>query len=100
VFRIFRTTDYEKWFDGLRDRRAAAKVAVRVLRLAEGNAGDTKSVGGGVMEMRIDYGAGYRVYYIRRGSRVLLLLIGGDKATQAKDIPNAKSLAATWEIDG
>jgi putative addiction module killer protein len=98
VFRLFRTDDYEKWFDGLRDRRAAARVAIRVARLAEGNAGDTKSVGGGVMEMRIDYGPGYRVYYTRRGLQVLLLLIGGDKTTQAKDIQNAKLLSTTWEI--
>jgi putative addiction module killer protein len=98
VFRLFRTDDYEEWFDGLRDRRAAARVVIRVERLAQGNAGDSKSVGGGVMELRIDYGPGYRVYYTRRGERVLLLLIGGDKTTQSRDIQNAKLLSTTWEI--
>lgn len=66
MLRLFRTDDYKAWFDDLRDRRAAARIATRIDRLAEGNPGDVKPVGEGVSEMRIDYGPGYRVYYTRR----------------------------------
>ena len=100
MFNLFKTDAYEAWFNGLRDRRAAARIAIRIDRLAEGNPGDAKPVGGGISEMRIDYGPGYRIYYTRRGRTVLLLLIGGDKSTQAKDIKLARALAEGWEIEG
>ena len=98
MFQLFRTDQYKSWFDGLRDRRAAARIATRIDRLAEGNPGDVKPVGEGLSEMRIDYGPGYRVYYVQRGPSVLLLLVGGDKSTQTADIRIAKKLAKGWEM--
>jgi len=83
----------------LRDARAKAAVARRIARLRDGNPGDAKSIGEGVSEMRIDYGPGYRVYFTRRGAVVVLLLCGGDKSTQAKDIAKAKELARSWSND-
>lgn len=87
------TDSFAKWLDGLRDLRARARVQVRIQRLATGNAGDVKPIGEGVSELRIDYGPGYRVYFTRRGNRLILLLAGGDKATQARDIAHAIRLA-------
>jgi len=77
----------------LRDSEARARIAARVRRLAFGNAGDSKSVGEGVSEMRIHYGPGYRVYFVRRGDTLIVLLCGGDKNSQARDIVAAKRLA-------
>jgi putative addiction module killer protein len=76
----------------LRDERARARIDVRIKRLALGNAGDVKPVGEGVSELRIDYGPGYRVYFAQRGSEIVLLLCGGDKRTQDRDIREAQSL--------
>ncbi len=81
-----------KWLDGLRDARAVAKIAARINRLSEGNFGDCASVGDGVSELRIHFGPGYRVYFVRRGNLVVVLLAGGDKSTQDHDIKLAKSL--------
>ncbi len=77
----------------LGDDRARARIEVRIYRLSLGNPGDAKSVGEGVNELRIDYGPGYRVYFTRRGAAVVILLCGGDKRTQSKDIATAKALA-------
>ena len=82
----------EAWFAGLRDERARARIDVRIKRLALGNAGDVKPVGEGVSELRIDYGPGYRVYFAQRGSEIVLLLCGGDKRRQDRDIREAQSL--------
>lgn len=82
---------------GLRDRRARAKIAARIDRLAFGNQGDVAPVGEGVSELRIHYGPGYRVYFVRRGKMLIVLLYGGDKDTQAKDIKAAKIIAAQLE---
>jgi putative addiction module killer protein len=90
---IRKTETFVQWLDGLRDLRARARVQVRIERLAAGNAGDVKAVGDGVSELRIDYGPGYRVYFTKRGRRVVILLAGGDKHTQAKDIRIAQRLA-------
>ena len=90
---IRKTEVFARWLDCLRDIRARARVQVRIERLAAGLAGDTKSVGDGVSEMRIDHGPGYRVYFIRRGAEVVILLAGGDKRTQAADIKTAIRLA-------
>ncbi|MBW1768322.1 MAG: type II toxin-antitoxin system RelE/ParE family toxin [Deltaproteobacteria bacterium] len=90
---IRKTEIFAKWLDGLRDIRARARVLVRIERLAAGNPGDVKGVGEGVSELRIDYGPGYRVYYKKQGRKVVILLAGGDKRTQAKDIKTALSLA-------
>ena len=87
------TERFVRWLAGLRDLRARAKVLARIERLIGGNPGDVKSVGGGVSEMRIDYGPGYRVYYATRGSELIVLLAGGDKRSQSRDIKTALRLA-------
>jgi len=94
---ILRTDIFINWLNALRDRRAAARIAVRIMRLEDGNAGDVKPVGEGVSEMRIDYGPGYRVYFTRRGTEIILLLCGGDKRSQNRDIALAKKLAKEWK---
>ncbi len=90
---IRKTDVFAKWLDGLRDVRARARVLVRIERLAAGNPGDVRPVGEGISELRIDYGAGYRVYYKRHGRKVLILLAGGDKSSQSRDIKKAQRLA-------
>ncbi len=82
---------FREWLHGLRDRRARAKIRVRLNRVRLGNFGDAKPVGNGVYELRIPYGPGYRVYFARTGQRVVLLLCGGDKSTQKSDIAKAKA---------
>ena len=93
MIEIRKTEIFAKWIDGLHDIRARARILVRIERLALGNPGDVKSVGEGVSELRIDYGPGYRVYYNKQGQKVVILLAGGDKSTQAKDIKTALRLA-------
>jgi putative addiction module killer protein len=93
MIQIQQTLAYAKWFTGLRDRVARARIDIRIRRLSLGNAGDAKPVGDGVSELRVDHGPGYRVYFIRRGEVVIVLLAGGDKSTQDEDIRNAKALA-------
>lgn len=94
---IRRTEVFASWIDGLRDIRARARVLVRIERLATGNPGDVAPVGEGVSELRIDYGPGYRVYFKKRGRSLIILLAGGDKSTQAKDIRAALRLARGLE---
>ena len=93
MIEIRKTEIFAKWLDGLLDIRARARIIVRIERLTAGNPGDVKSVGEGVSELRIDYGPGYRVYYKKQGQKVVILLAGGDKSTQAKDIKTALRLA-------
>ncbi len=93
MIKIQKTESYVKWLDGLRDIQARARILVRVERLAAGNPGDVRPVGKGVSEMRIDYGPGYRVYFTKHGQEMVILLAGGDKRTQAKDIKTALNLA-------
>ena len=90
---IRQTRLFADWVASLRDKNAIARINIRIRRLSLGNPGDTKSVGGGVSEMRIDYGPGYRIYFTRRGLNIVLLICGGDKRTQAADIARAKALA-------
>jgi len=90
---IRQTAAYARWFEKLRDRRARARILVRVRRLSLGNRGDCEPVGEGVTELRIDYGPGYRVYFVQRGSAHVILLAGGDKRSQRRDIANALKLA-------
>ena len=90
---VRKTTPFVTWLDGLRDLKARARVQARIERLAAGNPGDVEPVGEGVSEMRIDYGPGYRVYFKRRGKELIILLAGGDKSTQSKDIKTALRLA-------
>ncbi len=93
MFEIRKTETFSKWLDGLDDIRARARILVRIERLAAGNPGDVKPVGEGVSELRIDYGPGYRVYYKRQGRSVVILLAGGDKRTQSRNIKTALRLA-------
>jgi putative addiction module killer protein len=90
---IRKTETFERWFTGLRDRNAVARIKSRIDRLQLGLHGDARSVGEGVSEMRIDYGPGYRVYFVQRGTKVIILLAGGDKRTQSRDIEKAIELA-------
>jgi len=94
---IRQTEIFAEWMSRLRDIRARAKIAARIDRLALGNAGDVAPVGEAISELRIHYGPGYRVYFTRRGPSQIVLLCGGDKATQANDIKMAKSLAGKLE---
>lgn len=89
-----KTSEYQKWVTSLADMRAQALITARVERLALGNPGNVKSLGDGVSELKINFGPGYRVYFTRAGKTVVLLLCGGDKSSQAKDIRRAKQIAA------
>jgi putative addiction module killer protein len=93
MIEIRKTETFAQWIDGLHDIRARARILVRIERLVSGNPGDVKAVGGGVSELRIDYGPGYRVYYKKQGRKLIILLAGGDKNTQTKDIKTALRLA-------
>jgi putative addiction module killer protein len=92
VIEVQKTDIFINWVLALRDDEAQARIAARLDRLALGNVGDVKSVGGGVSEMRIDYGPGYRIYFAYRGRTVVILLCGGDKRTQARDIKRAQKM--------
>ena len=96
MIEIEQTATYRKWQSRLKDQRAKALIAARVFRLANGLPGDVKSVGQGVSELRIHFGPGYRVYFHQQSSEMILLLCGGDKGSQEKDIKTAVQLAAQW----
>ena len=93
MIEIRKTDLFVKWLDKLHDIRARARILVRIKRLADGNSGDAKPVGEGVSELRINYGPGYRIYYKQFGESIVVLLVGGDKRTQTKDIKTALQLA-------
>jgi putative addiction module killer protein len=93
MIEVRQTEEFSSWLRRLRDANAVARIVGRVRRMEMGNAGDFKSVGGGILEMRIDYGPGYRIYYAHRGEQIVLLLCGGDKRTQQQDIKRAQKLA-------
>ncbi|HEX4301766.1 MAG TPA: type II toxin-antitoxin system RelE/ParE family toxin [Rhizomicrobium sp.] len=97
MIQIRETSTFRTWLDNLRDTNARNRISVRIRRLAEGNAGDAKSLGGGMSELRIDYGPGYRVYFTKRGNELIMLLAGGDKRTQWKDIDTARTLLRELE---
>ena len=90
---VRQTELFARWFAGLRDSRARMRITARIRRFSLGNPGDVKPVGGGVSEMRIDYGPGYRIYFVQRGETLVILLAGGDKSTQDRDIARACQLA-------
>lgn len=96
MIEIKQTEIFRKWRTNLKDGRTRAVIASRLDRLAFGHAGDVESVGQGISELRIHYGPGYRVYFQKRGDAIIVLLCGGDKSTQAKDIKTAKRLADEW----
>jgi putative addiction module killer protein len=89
---VRQTPEFATWLHRLRDANAVARIVARIRRMEMGNPGDAKSVGQGILEMRIDYGPGYRVYYVHRGAEIVILLCGGDKRTQQQDIKRAEML--------
>jgi putative addiction module killer protein len=93
MIEVRQTEIYSEWFSRLRDRTAKARIDIRIRRLSLGNPGDVKPVGSGISELRIDYGPGYRIYFTQRGPALVILLAGGDKSTQEKDIRAAQELA-------
>jgi putative addiction module killer protein len=97
MIEILETGIFREWLNRLADQRAQIRIRARIDRLAHGNPGDTKPVGEGVSELRIDFGPGYRVYYIRRATVLVILLCGGNKDSQEKDIKRAKALALEWK---
>lgn len=99
MIEIRQTDEFVDWFDRLRDKQARARIDVRIRRLSLGNPGDVKPVGGSVSELRIDYGPGYRVYFVQCGDALIVLLVGGDKRTQAQDIQRAIQLARKYSGD-
>jgi len=97
VRELVKSATFDRWLSGLKDSRARARIAARLDRLALGNPGDVKPVGDGVSELRIDYGPGYRVYFMQRGPVVIVLLCGGDKRMQSTDIKRAIAIAKDWQ---
>jgi len=93
MFEVLQTDEFEAWLEGLRDRQARSLIANRIVRVQSGLLGDAKPVGDGVSEMRVHHGPGYRLYFVRRGQVVIILLCGGDKGSQARDIERAKEMA-------
>ncbi|MBC8020781.1 MAG: type II toxin-antitoxin system RelE/ParE family toxin [Methyloceanibacter sp.] len=94
---VRQTETFMSWLRGLRDRRAQERIAQRIARLSGGLLGDARPVGSGVMELRVDHGPGYRLYFIRRGDQLIMLLCGGDKSSQKRDIAKAKAMASELE---
>jgi len=94
VIEIRQTEAYASWFEGLRDREAKSRILIRIRRLSLGNPGDVKPVGEGVSELRIPYGPGYRIYFTKQGETIVVLLAGGDKSTQKRDVERARDLAS------
>lgn len=95
--RVEKTDIYREWIDALKDRAGRARILVRVDRLIQGNPGQHRDLTDGLSELKIDFGPGYRVYYTQRGTRLLLLLAGGDKSTQQKDIVKASELIKNFQ---
>ena len=93
---IVESATFKRWVGSLRDRRAKARINARLRSLSLGNFGDSSYVGDGIFEMRIHYGPGYRLYYLREGATIVVLLCGGDKGSQRRDIEQAKRLALDW----
>lgn len=94
---VRRTLEFTEWLKNLRDRSAKAKILARIDRLEDGNVGQSRSIGGGIVELKIDFGPGYRVYYVQRGSTLILLLCGGDKDSQKDDTRLARRLASEFK---
>jgi putative addiction module killer protein len=99
VLTIRLTSAFESWLDGLRDKKAQVRIAARLRQAETGNLGDCKTVGGGVSEMRVNFGPGYRLYFTRRGSVLIVVLAGGDKSSQAADIRLAQRILKELESE-
>ena len=100
AFEVRQTDEYARWFAGLRDRRAKTRIDLRIRRLALGNPGDVRNIGGRVSEVRIDYGPGYRIYFVRKGQSMIVLVGGGDTGSQARDIEKARRTARALAESG
>ena len=94
MYQVQQTDIFSRWLSKLKDRRAIAKILVRIESLRQGNTGDSKSLGAGLHELRLHYGPGYRIYYMRKSGLVILLLFGGSKSSQSKDIAQARKVLA------
>ncbi|MFJ2329670.1 type II toxin-antitoxin system RelE/ParE family toxin [Pseudomonas sp. NPDC087690] len=94
---ILRSSTFSSWLLKLTDSRARMRIHARIDRMADGNLGDVKIIGEGIVEARIDYGPGYRVYFIQQGRQLIILLCGGDKSSQSRDIKQARLLAKSWQ---
>jgi putative addiction module killer protein len=97
MIEIIQSETFKRWLSGLGDRQARARIQTRLDRMAEGHFGDAEPVGGGISEARIHYGPGYRLYFMQRGKCLVVLLCGGDKSSQSRDIEQAKSIANDWK---
>lgn len=96
MIKVIESETFKRWMRGLRDERARSRIVLRLRRLESGNTGDVKPAGDGLSELRINYGPGYRVYFMRRATALIVVLAGGDKRTQRQDIASAKRIAADW----
>lgn len=94
---IIRSSTFSGWLSKLADSRARIRIQVRVDRMADGNLGDVKALGEGLSEARIDYGPGYRIYFMQQGRQLIILLCGGDKSSQTRDIKQARLIAKSWQ---
>lgn len=99
MFTVLQTEEFRDWLDALRDMRAQVRIAARIRMAEAGSLGDWKSVGGGVSEMRVDVGPGYRLYFTRRKEILIVMLAGGDKSTQSRDVRRARRLLAQLELE-
>ena len=99
MIEIIQSETFKQWLFGLKDRTARARILIRIKRIETGNLGDVKPVGEGISELRIDHGPGYRLYFMQREQRVIILLCGGDKSTQIRDIDRARMIAKDWRND-
>ena len=99
MLKFKQSATFQKWHRKLRDERAKALIAARLVRLASGHPGDVSPVGEGISELRIHYGPGYRIYYKPEGDMIIILLCGGDKSSQERDINAAKEIAAAWRLN-
>lgn len=97
MIEVIRSTTFSTWLSGLSDGRARVRIQARIDRMADGNFGDVKPVGEGLSEARIDYGPGYRVYFMQQGRHLVILLCGGDKSSQNRDIKQARQIANAWK---
>lgn len=99
MFTVLQTEVFQDWLDALKDVRGRVRIAAQLRRIEAGNLGDWKTVGGGVSEMRVDFGPGYRLYFTRRQNIIIVMLAGGDKSTQARDIKRAQALLQQLELE-
>ena len=99
MYTLLQTEEFQEWLDALSDKRAQIRIAARLRQAEAGNLGDWAPVGGPVSELRVDFGPGYRLYFTRRGKILIIMLAGGDKSTQRRDIKRAQRIASELELD-